>query len=147
MTYEEATVSDQHLHCGAPAKSAAGRSDDAAGLDVDVVRDDDGVIVRVSGELDILTSPELRERVLGVLDTTDSLLVDLVGVEFLSTSGVAALLDIGDAARRLGVRWTLVATGRSVLRPLEVSGAGRLLPIETSMATAIRRMRPELEGS
>lgn len=139
-------MSNPHLHCGTPAEHAPTRNEDAAVLDIDVTREDGSLVVRAVGELDIHTSPRLRERVLEVLDPADTLIVDLLRIEFLSTSGIAALLDIGETTRRLGVRWKLVAGTRSVLRPLEVSGVGTLLPVGTSMGSAKSGLRSGTDG-
>lgn len=55
-------------------------------------------VLRVAGELDLVTSPTLRQRVHEVVaDGRHSLVVDLSGVYFCDSSGVGVLI----AARRL----------------------------------------------
>jgi anti-sigma B factor antagonist len=90
------------------------------------------VVVEVHGELDMLTAPRLRDIVRFVLDTRPSVLViDLLAVTSLGTSGLAALVE---ARRRAGdrTRLRLVAPG-SAIRLLSLVGMDRYLATTRSM--------------
>lgn len=131
-------MSDRSLYQGEPA---AGPPQDAAGavLDVDEYSPAPGVLhIRVAGELDIHTAPRFRGRVLEPLENAETLIIDLMTVEFLSAAGVAALLDIRAATARAGMPWRVVATTRAVLRPLEVTGVRASLPLVESVDLAMR---------
>lgn len=87
-------------------------------------------VVRVDGDVDLLTSPTLRARVDAELATRPELLVlDLTRVDFLASSGLALLVDARTAAERDGVRLQLAATGRAVLRPLTATGLAHLFDV------------------
>jgi anti-sigma B factor antagonist len=89
---------------------------------------DGSYVVRVTGELDLYTSPDLEEALASlVVDGATDVVVDLTEVPFLDSSGLAVLLT---AARRLGrERFTLTGVGLEPRRVLEITGADGLLRI------------------
>lgn len=92
-------------------------------IDLAVERQGDVVVVRVSGEIDMYTTPMLQECLLEQLTTEPGMLVlDLRGVAFLGSSGLAALVTASDTAEQLGVTLRLVSADHAVLRPLNVTG-------------------------
>jgi anti-sigma B factor antagonist len=80
----------------------------------------------VSGEVDFLTAPGLREGLLDVLGRPDlpgEVVVDLSRVTFLSVAGLAALAIAHDAADSAGqVLRIRCGTARAVIRPLQITG-------------------------
>jgi len=93
-------------------------------------------IVAVAGEVDMLTSPQLRTAVLDELHSASVLVVDLEGITFLGTSGLAVLVELRDAARTAGVSLRLVCTTRRVLRPLTIAGLVSLFDVRDSVESA-----------
>ena len=69
--------------------------------------------------------------------------VDLTGVTFLASSGLAVLIGGARRLTELGGRLRLVAASRSVTRPLQVTGADALFDIHDDVALRPRR---ECEG-
>ena len=97
-------------------------------MDVVVDRPAPGVVVAtVSGEVDMLTAPGLRTVVLAELADCAVLVLDLSGVGFLGSAGLAVLVEASYEARRREVALRLVAAGRSVQRPLEITGLDEVL--------------------
>lgn len=92
-------------------------TDGSARLEFDVV---DGTL-RLAGEIDAHTAPELAQR---LSDSTwnGEWLVDVSGVEFMDSSGLRVLIDAHQRAESAGTRLVLVAPGRAVARIIEVSG-------------------------
>jgi anti-sigma B factor antagonist len=88
------------------------------------VQDRDRVIVvRVRGEVDMVTTPRLHSCLQDQLATTPQrLVIDLSGVSFLGSSGLAVLVECLDDARERGTDLRLVANSRGVMRPLEATG-------------------------
>jgi anti-sigma B factor antagonist len=62
--------------------------------------------VRVTGRVVIQTSPRLRARLLELLRTgpRQVVVIDVSGVTYLDTSGIATLLEASQLARSRGVR-------------------------------------------
>ncbi len=87
-------------------------------------------IVQICGELDVSTAPDLRERLLAVLNrrTLSRLILDLSKLEFMDSSGMAVVVNTERRARLLGRTVVLVAPQRSVSRVLQICGVDRFLP-------------------
>jgi len=102
----------------------------------------DRALLTVRGELDTLTAPELdaalRELVAG---STGRLVVDLSGVTFLASSGLAVLIGAARRLAELGGRLHLVAASRAVTRPLQVTGADALFDIHDDVTSALATAR------
>jgi anti-sigma B factor antagonist len=81
------------------------------------------VTVTVVGEVDTFTAPVLRSSLDAQLEQQPKeLVIDLSGVQFLGSAGLAVLVETQKSARARGVELRLVATTRAVTRPLEVTG-------------------------
>ena len=96
-------------------------------------------IVQICGELDIATTPDLRERLLEVLGdrpTPSRLILDLSKLEFMDSSGVAVLINTERRARLLGSTVVLVALQRPVARVLQVCGVDRYFPVFDDVSSA-----------
>lgn len=108
-------------------------------LSVDRLVDDDAVIVRARGEVDIFTVPLLAEQLLLATDTVrppGPVVVDLTGVHFFASRGIAALVMAQQLCQELGVDFRVVA-GRVVRRPLRAVGALELLNTCDSVTEAL----------
>jgi anti-sigma B factor antagonist len=106
----------------APADTADAPFDDVITLSTST--DADGsVTVTVVGEVDTFTAPVLRASLDTQLEQQPSeLVIDLCGVQFLGSAGLAVLVETQKSARSRDVGLKLVASTRAVTRPLEVTG-------------------------
>lgn len=98
------------------------------------------VVIEVGGEVDMLTSPQLRAAVLEQFASsagTDLVVLGLDEVTFLGTSGLAALIEVREAAHTAGVELRLVCTARRVLRPLTIAGLMPLFDIHDTLDEAL----------
>ena len=95
---------------------------------------EDGVVtVTVVGEVDTFTAPVLRSSLDTQLEQSPrELVIDLSGVQFLGSAGLAVLVETQKAARAREVDLRLIATTRAVTRPLEVTGLIDLFTIVDS---------------
>lgn len=98
----------------------------------------DCTIAQICGELDISTAPDVRERLLAILNrkTVSRLVLDLSKLEFMDSSGVAVLVNTERRARLLGRSMVLVAPQRPVLRVLQVCGMENYFPIFNDISAA-----------
>lgn len=98
----------------------------------------DAVVLRLAGDLDLLTAPLLRERLWPLLEQPgQTVILELSGVEFLGSPGLAELAAANDLAARHQSRIALVGGSHAVLRPLEVTGLNLLFKIYESVAEAL----------
>lgn len=107
-------------------------------IDLDVQRDGDVVVVRVGGEVDMLTTPLLGACLTKQLQTGPGMLVvDLTRVGFLGSSGLAALVTARDEAGARDVTLRLVSADHAVLRPLHATGLAELFNIYPDLQAAL----------
>jgi anti-sigma B factor antagonist len=95
-----------------------------------------GTLVRIRGELDLATTPEV-EKVLSEVDLGAPLVIDLTECGFLDSSAVRVLLATARHADESGKGVSLVAPDPGVRRALEIAGLGTIVPIHTTLAAAL----------
>jgi anti-sigma B factor antagonist len=84
------------------------------------------LVLRVSGEVDISTVGTITRGFTSMLSTRragqDLLIIDVSGVGFFGSSGVAALVECQHAAENEALQLRLSGSSSAVLRPLEGTG-------------------------
>ncbi|MBC8093070.1 MAG: STAS domain-containing protein [Pseudonocardia sp.] len=108
-------------------------------IDTELSQPLDGVaLLTVSGEIDSLTAPRLDgalQRLSG--EATAVQVVDLTGVVFLASSGLAVLIEAAHRAAAAERRLRLLVQGRPVLRALQITGTDRLFDLHTDRDAAL----------
>ncbi|GHJ48144.1 hypothetical protein Cs7R123_54860 [Catellatospora sp. TT07R-123] len=84
-------------------------------------------VVRVRGEIDLLTADALRDELCNALRTAPTVMVDLAEVGFLDSTGVRSLFDAYRCAADLGHRLYVRDAQQWVAKVLAVTGVGKLL--------------------
>jgi anti-sigma B factor antagonist len=82
-------------------------------------------LVRLNGRIDVDSSPDLRDRLSAILSERPSprvITVDLAGVPYIETSGIATLVETLRIARHRQTIVCLQGLSGSVLRLFEVAG-------------------------
>jgi anti-sigma B factor antagonist len=76
------------------------------------------------GELDLATAPELEQLVNERIDSSQDVVIDLRGLEFMDSSGIRVLVAAHARAGRTGTRLFIVrpATGSAVAKIVAVAG-------------------------
>ncbi|WP_081686541.1 STAS domain-containing protein [Candidatus Solirubrobacter pratensis] len=67
------------------------------------------IMLVLSGDLDVLSAPILRARLLDLLALRLPLTLELRGLDFMDSSGLAALLELRSRARQVG--WSVTIRG------------------------------------
>jgi len=88
----------------------------------------EAAILRISGEIDISTAPQLRER-LQELDSR-SVVVDLSAMTFIDSTGLGVLVGAFKRLREGGGDLVLRAPTRSTRKVLELTGLSQVVTIE-----------------
>jgi anti-sigma B factor antagonist len=96
---------------------------------VEVANKGDAVIIRVSGELDLASSPTLEQELERVASSGVSLVVvDLRELEFMDSTGLSVLVRAHQRAAESSQRFGLVNGSQQVQRLLDLTGvADRLV--------------------
>ncbi|MBE8519601.1 STAS domain-containing protein [Amycolatopsis sp. H6(2020)] len=99
----------------------------------------DALVLRITGALDLILAPKVREVVDRAQRLGASVLViDLSEVDFLASAGMAELVRAHRLTASMAVR--VVATGRVVLRPLELTRLADELVIVPTLSAALDRV-------
>ena len=101
-------------------------------------RDPACTIAMLAGDLDIATTPALRERLFSVLGLAGGLLIiDLSGVSFCDAGVLAMLIGTQRRARQRGITIRLAAPSRRMAKLLRVTGLERSFTICATLDEAL----------
>lgn len=82
----------------------------------------DGYVIRVKGEVDLYSSPELREAITeAVPKAAKEVVVDLSEVPYMDSSGVATLVEGFRSAKAKNSGFVLLSPSNQVLKVLQLS--------------------------
>jgi anti-sigma B factor antagonist len=90
------------------------------------------VTLKLSGELDLLSSPHLARAVDGLSSDAELVMIDLRRVEFMDSTGLHVLVQAQQRAQESGQRFALIRGGEQVQRLLDLTGVAELLTIVDS---------------
>jgi anti-anti-sigma factor len=99
------------------------RSEDAGTFASELHNRDGTAVVALIGEIDVAQAPSVREALLTALQgDAEGLEIDLSGVSFLGSSGVAELVMACKLAQNLGREHAVTCGGSTQRRLLELLG-------------------------
>ncbi len=99
------------------------------------IREERGaLIVCFEGEVDLEHSPKAREVLLESVGRSQKVLVDLSGVDYIDSSGVASLVEAFQQAKRRGSEFALVAVSAAALRVLSLARLDKVFVIHETLA-------------
>lgn len=94
-------------------------------------------VIRVSGVLDMLTSPQLEVGIAAaLLKKPSALIVDLTDVDFLASAGMGVLVAARDKAAS-AVRFGVVGDAPATSRPLRLVGLADLIGLCRTLDEAL----------
>jgi anti-anti-sigma factor len=110
-------------------------------MQIDEVRGERVVVIAPLGRLDSVSSGELERRVVERIDAGDRRLVlDLAGVEYISSAGLRVLLMAAKRLKDPPAAVVLCGLGPAVRSVLELAGFLPLFTIEPARAEALARL-------
>jgi anti-sigma B factor antagonist len=89
---------------------------------------DGGVVLALTGELDLAGAPELASALTDVKQAGRPLVVDLRELEFIDSSGLGVLVRFNNAAVTDGFEYSVIAGPPPVHRAFVLSGLDQALP-------------------
>jgi anti-sigma B factor antagonist len=107
----------------------------SSGLEISVDQVAKDVTVRLSGRVDVDSSPDLRDRLRILLSgktLPQAIVVDLAGVSYIETSGIATLIEALRVARHHQINFRLQGLAGAALRLFEVTGVLALFDASNS---------------
>lgn len=102
------------------------------------IREEGGaLIVSFEGDVDLEQSPKAREVLLECVERGNKILVDLSGVSYIDSSGVASLVEAFQVAKKQGKGFALVSVNAAALRVLQLARLDKVFTIHESLADAL----------
>lgn len=104
----------------------------ASPFSVDVRSENGAPLLRISGELDLSSSPKLEEELARTTATSPSLIIiDLRDLDFMDSTGLSVLIRAHQQAQQSGHRLGIVNGPQQIRRLLSLTGvADRLTVVE-----------------
>ncbi|TML20611.1 MAG: STAS domain-containing protein [Actinobacteria bacterium] len=101
-------------------------------------------VLEVGGEIDVYTAPQLRERLISLVEGGDRhVIVDLARVEFLDSTGLGVLVGGLKRVRAHDGSLDLVCTQERILKIFRITGLTKVFGIHDSVDEAIAARKSE----
>jgi anti-sigma B factor antagonist len=111
-------------------------------MKTEVTQENNSTIVTVTGTVDALTAPELAKILVNqIAEGHVNLIVDLVGVEFMSSAGLRTLLGAVKESRSNGGDLRIASTNPGIDKVLKMSGFHNIAKVFPSPAEAVSSFR------
>ncbi|HEY0636793.1 MAG TPA: STAS domain-containing protein [Pseudonocardiaceae bacterium] len=95
-------------------------------------------VLRVFGEIDLSSRSAFTRQLDALLrDSVRTAVLDLRGITFFGSAGLAALVDAHGTATDRGVTLRVVSDSRTVLVPLDITGLAGELDIHPDLESAL----------
>ena len=109
-----------------------------ASFQVESITAGECAVLRIAGEIDMYTAPDLRQQVIHLVDSgTRHIVADLRGVDFLDSTGLGVMVG---SLKRLRVHQgslKLVTSNGRILELFDVTGLTNALALHDSVLDAI----------
>ncbi|MEV0614161.1 STAS domain-containing protein [Nonomuraea sp. NPDC050404] len=103
-----------------------------------------GPVLEIAGDLDHHSAPEAVQAVQDIMLTAgQQLIVDLAGLTFCDSSGIATLIAAYNKAAEVGAGMALACVPASVNRTLAIIGMARLIAIHPTVQAAAEQWRSQ----
>ena len=97
------------------------------------------VVISFEGDVDLQSSPHAREVLLECVNRNRPLLVDLSGVNYIDSSGVASLVEALQNARKRGSNLFLVAVSETAMRVFKLARLETVFTIFDTLEEALAK--------
>ena len=96
----------------------------------------DWQVVVLAGEVDLSWSQEVRRAVLDALGASSKVAVELAGVSYIDSSGIAALVEGFQTARGRGQDFVLLSASRQVTAVLKLARLDKVFRMVDALEAA-----------
>lgn len=101
-------------------------------------REENGIsIVAFRGDVDLENSRRARDVVLGFVSAGKDLIVDLSGVTYIDSSGIASLVEAFQQSRKQGTHFALAAVSPAALRVFQLARLDTVFTIVDSVEAGL----------
>lgn len=89
----------------------------------------EGCTIYAAGDIDLSNSHELRKTILAALKSNDSVFVDLSGVNYIDSSGIASLVEGLQFSKSNGKKFVLTKPSTQVTAIMELARLDQVFTI------------------
>lgn len=90
-------------------------------------------VLRLSGEIDLSNSPQARKLILAEIAAGKSLAIELSGVRYIDSSGIASLVEGYQKAKAGGQGFGLIAVSEPAMKVLQLARLDQVFPLFASV--------------
>jgi len=91
------------------------------------------LVIALAGDVDLEQSPKAREILLAGLEQGIDILVEMSGVTYIDSSGVASLVEAFQLAKQKGRSFALVSVNPAALRVLQLARLDKVFVIHETL--------------
>ncbi len=108
-------------------------------MEISVKHQGDTAIIDVTGDIDLYSSPQVRQTVLETLNKKEAkrVIVNLTGVRYIDSSGVASLVEGLQLSRKSQVRFGLCGLNKAPRQVLELTRLIKVFEIFDTVDAAL----------
>ncbi len=106
-------------------------------MNCEIQNADGAAIVTLSGDVDLESSPRVRSALLECVKSKSNVVVDMSGVDYIDSSGVASLVEAFQTARKNGTAFVLAKVSDAALRVLELARLDKVFTIVAEVADGL----------
>ena len=98
-------------------------------MTIEIKRNSDTTIIEIAGRLDTTTAPALDKTISENIDAAENLILDVKGLEYISSAGLRVLLSAQKRMQKVG-SMRLINVCEEVMDVFEMTGFADILVIE-----------------
>ena len=103
-------------------------------LTIDTEQEHDRTVLFLSGELDIYTAPNLKEKLVPLVEQKDAMVeIDMDEVNYMDSTGIGVFIHALKTAKQSGSKMKLTNLQEKTLRLFEITGLDEVLDINSSI--------------
>jgi anti-sigma B factor antagonist len=103
----------------------------------EIIEEGKAIVVALEGDVDLSSSPDARKVLLESVRKGRPVIVDMAGVSYIDSSGVASLVEALQGARKAGSEFSLAAVSEPALRVLRLARLDTVFTIHESREAAL----------
>ena len=94
-------------------------------------------MVTLTGEIDLETSPQVRQILLGTVEESEKLFIDMASVTYIDSSGIATLVETFQRAKKIGIQVAFICLNPAVVRVLSLARLDKVFAIHATIESAM----------
>ncbi|MBF0325453.1 STAS domain-containing protein [Magnetospirillum moscoviense] len=107
-------------------------------MNVNVREQEGAMVVTLEGEIDLQRSPAVRKQLMELMFDSRDVVVDLSGVAYIDSSGIASLVEAYQMARKNNSRFVLAAVSQPAMRVLQLARLDKVFALAETVAAGLK---------